>query len=172
VALLRAKIASTKFAGKGSRAKFAKVRVPYYLRAKVRVPMSAGKASSRVRVRAKLAGKALLKPAVVKQPIARCITPYFCSVCKPDYSMALAMGLHERLGEASPVALTDDLLRTIIEMTKPRRQLPAWMSCSWDVNRAKRRQARAVLERSRASQRRREAHGDSTSQPDGTAEAV
>jgi hypothetical protein len=119
--------------------------------------MFAGKASSRVRVRAKLAGKALQKPAVVNQPLARCITGYCCSVCKPDYNMALAMGLHMRLGEESPLAmLTDDLLRTIIEKTKPKRQLPAWLSCSWNVTMQKRRQARAVLDSSRASKRKRE----------------
>jgi hypothetical protein len=132
--------------------------------------------AGRVRVQF-IPGNPATEPRVRENPFkpvprARCITRYFCSACKPDYTMALAMGLHERLGEASPVALTDDLLRTIIEMTKPRRQLPAWMSCSWDVNRAKRRQARAVLERSRASKRRREAHGDSTSQPDSAGEVV
>ena len=88
----------------------------------------AGKASTstKPRVRAKRAGK--------PQPFARCITGYFCSTCKPDYNMALAMGTHGRLGEASPLAnLTDDLLRQIIEATKPRRTLPAWMSCGWKL---------------------------------------
>ena len=123
--------------------------------------MFAGKGLTRVRVRAKLAGKALQKPAVVSQPIARCITGYFCSVCKPDYNMALAMGLQERLGKDSPLAvLTDDLLRTIIEKTKPKRQVPAWMSCSWDLKMRQRRRARAVLESSRAAKRRREKERD------------
>ena len=95
-----------------------------------------------------LAGKAVrAKPVrkravVVQQPIARCITGYFCSTCKPDYNMALAMGTHGRLGEASPLAnLTDDLLRKIIEATKPRRTLPAWMSCSFNLKEYKALQA-------------------------------
>ncbi len=119
--------------------------------------MFAGKGSTRVRVRAKLAGKALQRPAVVNQPLALCVTGYFCSVHKPDYNMALAMGLHMRLGQDSPLAvLTDDLLRSIIEKTKPKRQVPAWMSCSWNVTMQKRRRARAVLDSSRASKRKRE----------------
>ena len=100
--------------------------------------MTAGKLGVRVKVagraststelmqRAKRAGKA--------QPIARCITSYFCSNCKPDYNMALAMGTHGRLGSASPLAnLTDDLLRKIIEATKYKRTLPVWMSCGWKL---------------------------------------
>ena len=95
-------------------------------RGKVRVRVKlAGKASTKPRVQAKRAGEA--------QPLARCITGYFCSDCKPHYNMALAMGLHGRLGEASPLAnLTDDLLRKIIDGTKYKRTLPAWMSCSWN----------------------------------------
>ena len=94
---------------------------------------------------------------MANQPLALCVTGHFCSVHKPDYNMALAMGLHMRLGEESPLAmLTDDLLRTIIEKTKPKRQLPAWLSCSWNVRMQKRRQARAVLDSSRASKRKRE----------------
>ena len=123
--------------------------------------MFAGKGSTRVRVRAKLAGKALQKPAVVSQPIAPCITGYFCSVCKPYYSMALAMGLQERLGKDSPLfVLTDNLLRKIIEKTKPKRQVPEWMSCSWNVKMQQRRRARAVLKSSRAATRRREKERD------------
>ena len=100
------------------------------LRAKLRVPMTAGKDSTKRRVRAKRAGKT--------QPLARCISGYFCSTCKPDYNMALAMGTHERLGQASPLAsLTDDLLRKIIDGTKPRRQVPAWMSCTWSARKAR-----------------------------------
>jgi len=92
------------------------------------------------------------KHAVVQQPLARCITGFFCSACKPDYGMALAMGLHPRLGEESPVAvLTADLLRTIIEMTRPKRQLPAWLSCGWDVRMQERRS-------SRVAKRKRELH--------------
>lgn len=110
----------------------------------------AGKDLPKIPVRAKLAGKAsqaklLQKTAVLSQPFARCITGYCCSVCKPDYHMALAMGLHRRLGEASPVAwLTEDLLRMIIERMKPRRQLAAWMSCSWNVTMQQQRLARAT----------------------------
>lgn len=98
-----------------------------------------------------------LRAAVVDQPVARCITRNFCSVCKPDYILAMTMGLHPRLGEASPLSvLTEDLLRTIIEKTKPKRQVPAWMSCNWDLKMRQRRRARAVLEASRAAQRKRE----------------
>lgn len=94
------------------------------------------------------------KHAVVQQPIARCITGYFCSVCKPYYSMALAMGLHPRLGKESPVAmLTEDLLHTIIEMTKPKRQLPEWMCCRWNIRTVQRRQPSAVLFSSRPAKR-------------------
>jgi hypothetical protein len=104
-------------------------------------------------VRAKL----VRKPAVVQQPIARCITGFFCSVCKPDYGMALAMGLHPRLGGGSPVAvLTEDILRKIIEMTRPKRQLPLWLSCGWHVRVQQRHRARAVLDSSRRAQRKRE----------------
>jgi hypothetical protein len=94
-------------------------------RAKVRVSMTAGK----VRVS---------KRARETQPLARCISGYFCSTCKPDYNMALAMGTHERLGQASPLAsLTDDLLLKIIDGTEPRRQVPAWMSCTWSARKAR-----------------------------------
>lgn len=140
--------------------------------------MSAGKGSTKVRVRAKLAGKALQKPAVVNQPIARCITGYCCSVCKPDYNMALAMGLHMRLGEDSPLAvLTDDLLRAIIEMTKPKRQLPAWMSCSWNVRMQERRSSRVAKRKGELHsgveyKSGDTVHGASTSQPDSTGQAV
>ena len=100
---------------------------------------------------------ARLRAAVVDQPVARCITGYCCSVCKPDYILAMTMGLHPRLGEASPVAgLTEDLLRIIIEKTKPKRQVPAWMSCSWNVKMQQRRRARNVLEASRAAKRKRD----------------
>ena len=102
-----------------------------------------------------------VKYALLNQPTVRCLTGYFCNVCKPDYSMALAMGLHPRLGEDSPVAiLTGELLHMIIEMTKPKRKLPAWMSCSWNLNFAKRRRASAVLECSRAAKRKREDERD------------
>jgi hypothetical protein len=88
----------------------------------------------------------------------------------------MVMGLHQRLGQQSPVAvLTGELLHMIIEMTKPRRKLPAWLSCSWNLNFSKRRRASAVLECSRAAKRRREDemdYGDSTSQPDSTGDAV
>jgi len=104
--------------------------------------------------------KKVLKHAGLKQPDTRCITPHFCSVCKPDLSMALAMGLHTRLGEESPVAvLTEDLLRTIIEMTRPKAQVPMWMSCNWHVRRQQRRRALAVLLSSRRAQRKRELPG-------------
>ena len=96
----------------------------------------------------------LVKYAQLNQPFVRCITGYFCSVCKPDYTMAVVMALHKRLGEHSPMAmLTGDLLHIIIEMTKPKRKLPAWMSCSWNLNFAKKKRARTVLECSRAAQR-------------------
>ena len=114
------------------------------------------------RLRAKMkqencAMRTKLRAAVVDQPLARCITGYCCSVCKPDYILAMTMGLHPRLGEASPVStLTDDLLRMIIEKTKPKRQVPAWMSCSWNLRMQQRRRARAVLDASRAAQRKRE----------------
>jgi hypothetical protein len=69
----------------------------------------------------------------------------------------MTMGLHPRLGEASPVSvLTEDLLRTIIEKTKPKFKVPAWLSCNWDLKMRQRRRARAVLEASRAAQRKRE----------------
>ena len=110
-----------------------RVRVPSAA-GKVRVAETAGKAATKARVRAKRAGKA--------QPLVRCITGYCCSNCKPDYNMALAMGMHGRLGQASPLAdLTDDLLRKIIEATKPRRTLPAWMSCSFNLKEYKALQA-------------------------------
>ena len=71
--------------------------------------------------------------------------------------MALAMGMHTRLGRESPVAaLTGDLLRTIIEMARPKRELPAWLSCGWHDRMQQRRRARAVLFSSRAAQQERE----------------
>ena len=110
-----------------------------------------------------LAGKAARaklvreRAVVVQQPITRCITGYFCGVCKPDYSMALVMGLHPRLGRDSPVAmLTEDLLRTITEMTRPKRKLPDWMCCGWPVRMLQRRRAAAVLFSSRTAKRKRE----------------
>ena len=82
-------------------------------------------------------------------------------MCQPDYDLALAMGLHPRLGKESPVAMllgtmTADLLRTIIYMTRPKREVPAWISCDWDVKMQKRRRAIKVLNSSRAAKRRRE----------------
>ena len=98
-----------------------------------------------------------VKCALLNQPFQRCITGYFCSVCKPDYNLALTMGLHPRLGKDSPVAvLTGELVYMIVEMTKSKRKLPAFMSCSWNLNFAKRRRARAVLECSRAAKRVRD----------------
>jgi hypothetical protein len=98
-----------------------------------------------------------VKYALLNQPFQRCITGYFCSVCKPDYNLALTMGLHPRLGKGSPVAvLTGELVHMIVEMTKSKRKLPAFMSCSWNLNFAKRRRARAVLECSRAAKRVRD----------------
>ena len=95
---------------------------------KVRVQFIAGKPATKPRVRAKP-----VKPV----PRARCVTGYFCSACKPDYTMALVMGTHERLGELSPVGpLTSDVLRMIIDLTKPKRTLPAWMSCSFKLKKA------------------------------------
>jgi hypothetical protein len=94
--------------------------------------------------------------ALRTQPLQRCITGYFCSICKSDYNMALAMGLHKRLGSDSAIAvLTTELLHMITQMTKPKRTLPAWMSCTWNLNMAKRRRAHAVLECSRAAERMR-----------------
>jgi hypothetical protein len=112
-------------------------------------------------LRAKVAGKddnqKRVKYALLNQPFQRCITGYFCSVCKPDYNLALTMGLHPRLGKDSPVAvLTGELVHMIVEMTKSKRKLPAFMSCSWNLNFAKRRRARAVLECSRAATRVRD----------------
>jgi hypothetical protein len=102
-----------------------------------------------------------VKYALLNQPLVRCITGYFCSVCKPDYSMALAMSLHPRLGKASPVSvLTGELMHMIIQMTQPKRKLPAWMSCSWNLHFAKKTRARAVLECSRAAKRKREDERD------------
>jgi hypothetical protein len=106
-----------------------------------------------------------VKYALLNQPLERCITGYFCSVCKSDYNMALVMGLHPRLGKDSLVAiLTGDLLLMIVEMTKPQRKLPAFLSCSWNLNFAKRRRARAVLECSRAAKRERD-NADTTTPP-------
>ncbi len=69
------------------------------------------------------------------------------------------MALHPRLGDLSAVAaLTADLLHMIIQMTRPHRMLPGWMSCTWNLYLQQRRLARAVLECSRAAQRKRETH--------------
>ena len=135
-------------AGKASQEMFAgkdlpKIPVRAKLAGKASQEKFAGKDLPKIPMRAKLAGKA--SRAKLSQPFARCITGYCCSVCKPEYHMALAMGLHWRLGEASPVAwLTEDLLLMIIERMKPRRQLPAWMSCSWNVTMQQRPRARAT----------------------------
>ena len=85
------------------------------------------------------------------------MTPYCCVWCKPDYVMALVMCLHPRLGGQSPVAaLLADLLHMIIKMTRPNQMLPGWMSCTWNLRLQQRRLARAVLECSRAAQRKRD----------------
>ncbi len=85
------------------------------------------------------------------------MTPYSCIMCKPDYVIALVMALHPRLGDQSPVAaLLADLLQMIIRMTRPHRMLPGWMSCTWNLYLQQRRLARAVLECSRAAQRKRD----------------
>ena len=140
---------------------------------RLRATMQRGKREMRAELHDK---RGQLKCALLNAPFTRCITAYFCSVCKSDYIIALVMGLHQRLGEASPVAfLTTELVHMIVEMTKPKRKLPAWMSCSWNLNFAKRRVASAVLDCSRASKRKRGGaidYGDSTSQPDSTGEAV
>jgi len=78
------------------------------------------------------------KVVVVNPPLARCITGYFCAACKPHYHLALAMGLHPRLGAESVVAvLTADLLQLITSMTEYKRRLPEWMCCSWDLKNRK-----------------------------------
>ncbi len=98
-----------------------------------------------------------VKYTLLNQSVARCMPVYFCSLCKSDYVIALVMGLHPRLGDESPVAaLSPELLHMIMEMTKSKRQLVAWMSCTWNLEFAKRQRARAVLECSRATQRKRE----------------
>ena len=85
------------------------------------------------------------------------MVPYSCIMCKPDYVIALVMALHPRLGDLSAVAaLTADLLHMIIQMTRPHRMLPGWMSCTWNLYLQQRRLARAVLECSRAAQRKRD----------------
>jgi hypothetical protein len=140
-----------RFAGKGSRAEVRGLRAN--LGDVVEISFTGMLAAKAVRAQRP---KLVRKHALVQQPIARCLTGYFCSVCRPDYSMALAMGLHPRLGEESPVAvLTEDVLRTIIEMTRPKRQLPLWMSCDWHGRMQQRRRARAVLDSSRTTQRKR-----------------
>jgi hypothetical protein len=125
-----------------------------WLRAKVAGKMQRGKCAMRANLRAM---RANLRAAVVQQPMVRCLTGYCCSVCKPDYILVMVMGLHQRLGQQSPVSvLTGELVNMIMEMTKSRKKLPAWLSCSWNLNFAKKRQARAVLECSRAAKRKRE----------------
>lgn len=100
----------------------------------------------------------------------RCRHGYLCIMCKPDYILAMVMGLHRRLGDESAVAvLTGDLVHMIIEMINPKRQMPRWLSCSWDVNCGKRQQARALLECSRAAQRERDDAVDYTSSESQTA---
>jgi hypothetical protein len=113
---------------------------------KVRVSKTAGVDSTTHQVRR--------QPAPARQPIARCLTGYWYSRCTADNNIALAMGLHQRLGEASPLApLTDDLLRKIIDSTKTRRTKPAWMSCSFSIRAAATPQA--TLDCSRVSSRDR-----------------
>jgi hypothetical protein len=93
----------------------------------------------------------------------RCRNGFLCMMCKPDYILAMVMGLHRRLGAESAVAvLTGDLVHMIIEMINPKRQIPRWLSCSWDVNVGKRNQARALLKCSRAAQRERDDRMDYT----------
>ncbi len=117
-----------------------------------------------------------VKYALLNQAAIRCMPVYFCSLCKPDYVIALVMGLHPRLGDESHLAvLTLDLVHMIIDMTHPKRKMPPWMSCTWNLEFAKRRRARAVLECSRASQREREYDRDYTNsalQTESTAEAA
>jgi hypothetical protein len=104
-----------------------------------------------------------VKYALINQPVEFCLLRYCCSMCKPDYTMAVVMGLHSRLGDESPVALlTVDLVHMIMDMTKPKRPKPGWLDCTWDVYCAKRRRARAVLECSRAAQRERDHDRDYT----------
>lgn len=109
-------------------------------------------------MRAKLhAQQNRVKYTLLNQRFEVCMVPYSCIMCKPDYVIALVMALHPRLGEQSPVAvLTADLLHMIIEMTRPHRMLPGWMSCTWNLCLQQRRLARAVLECSRAAQRKRD----------------
>ena len=99
--------------------------------------------------------------SVVGKPGVRCIGGRFCSMFQPEYILTLVMGLHPRLGEESPVAMllrtmTADLLCTIIDMTRPKREVPAWFFCDWDVKMQKRRRAIKVLKSSRTAKLRRE----------------
>jgi len=98
-----------------------------------------------------------VKHTLLNQRFEVCMMPYSCIMCKPDYVIALVMALHPRLGDQSPLAaLLADLLQMIIQMTRPSRMLPGWMSCTWNLYLQQRRLARAVLECSRAAQRKRD----------------
>ena len=93
------------------------------------MPASAISAVTAVTVAKPTVAKSIEKKRKSK---ASCATGFCCDACKPDYRMAVAMGMHMRLGEASPFAyLTDDLLNKIIESTTPKRAIPEWMSCTW-----------------------------------------
>jgi hypothetical protein len=69
-----------------------------------------------------------------------CITGFYCVACKESVlhaaaqkQLAFAMGEHARLGEACAIrALPPDLVDTILHMTTTkRRQIPAWMGCTF-----------------------------------------
>lgn len=72
-------------------------------------------------------------------PPPTCPAGFCCSGCKENVQdtasqkqLAVAMGLHDRLGaDAGMSVLSPELVKAILDMTKTKqRQVPDWMGCS------------------------------------------
>jgi len=81
-------------------------------------------------------------------PPPTCPAGFCCSACKENVQdtaaqkqLAVAMGLHDRLGaDAVMSVLSPELVKVILDLTKAKqRQVPDWMGCSWSLRRKRKR---------------------------------
>lgn len=83
-------------------------------------------------------------PSPPKRSPPTCPAGFCCSACKQNVQdtasqkhLAVAMGLHDRLGaNAGMSVLSPELVKAILHMTESKqRQVPDWMGCSQALRR-------------------------------------